>query len=105
MTRVELWGLMLAMGAVTLALRASFLLLQERLPLPAWAERYQRLVPAAVLAALVAPALLAGGEVAPHADPRFWAGLVAALAAWRTRSVPLTLGVGMATLWALRALT
>jgi branched-subunit amino acid transport protein len=32
------------------------------------------------------------------------AGLVAALIAWRTRSVPLTLCGGMATLWALQAM-
>ena len=37
-------------------------------------------------------------------NERLLAGLVAALICWRTRSVPLTLIGGMATLWMLQAL-
>ena len=37
-------------------------------------------------------------------NERLLAGLVAALIAWRTRSVPLTLAGGMATLWILQTL-
>jgi branched-subunit amino acid transport protein len=37
-------------------------------------------------------------------NERLLAGLVAALIAWRTRSVLLTLGGGMAVLWTLQTL-
>lgn len=35
---------------------------------------------------------------------RLWAGLLAALVAWRTKNFLLTLAVGMAALWMLQAL-
>lgn len=102
MTREVLWWLFLAMGVVTLALRASFVAAQDRLALPPVLRRALRYVPAAVLAALVAPALFAGGEspLGP-VDARLPAGLVAIFVAWRTKSVLATLSVGMAALWAL----
>jgi branched-subunit amino acid transport protein len=41
-------------------------------------------------------------EISPG-NERLLAGLVAALIAWRTRSVPFTLVGGMAALWTLQA--
>jgi branched-subunit amino acid transport protein len=54
-----------------------------------------------VLAALVAPAALAP-EGRIEFGVRAWAVLVGAVVAWRTRSVPWTILVGMATFWLLR---
>ncbi len=105
MSDAWLWALFAAMGAVTLALRASFLLLQDRAGLPPLLRRALAYVPPAVLAAIVTPALFAPGSVAlGPVDARLPAGLVAIVVAWRSKSVLATLGVGMAVLWALTAL-
>lgn len=105
MNRGELWLVFLLMGAVTVSLRASFLLLQDRIALPRSLERALRYVPAAVLAAIVAPAVLQGeGDPlfgAPWLDTRVLAAAIAAVVAWRTRNILATIAVGMAALWAL----
>lgn len=106
MSDAVLWGLFAGMGAITLALRASFLLLQDRAAMPPLVRRALAYVPPAVLAAIVTPALFARTSPATLAgiDPRLLAGVVAIAVAWRTRSVLATLGVGMAVLWTLTAL-
>lgn len=100
----QLWGVIAALGIGTLLIRASFIVGQGKREPSAWMQRCLRPVPAAVLSALVAPAILvrddAGGIDVTH--PRFWAGLVAALVAWRTRNAFATIGVGMGTLWLLQ---
>ena len=105
MTRPELWLTFVLMGIVTVALRTSFLLLQDRLALPSSAERALKYVPAAVLAAIVTPALVQG-QGAPvlgidWLDTRVLAGVIAGLVAWRTRNMLATIGVGMVALWLL----
>lgn len=105
MSPVRLWTIFVAMGVVTLALRASFLVLQDRFELPSGLRRALTYVPPAILAAIVAPALFAPGptSIGP-VDARLPAALVATIVAWRTRSVLATLTVGMATLWLVSAL-
>jgi branched-subunit amino acid transport protein len=99
------WAVFAGMAVVTLALRASFLLLPENAELPPLLRRALAYVPPAVLAAIVAPALFAPGEVAlGPIDARLPAGLVAIVVAWRTRSVLATLASGMGVLWTLTAL-
>lgn len=105
MSPVRLWAIFLAMGVVTLALRASFLVLQDRVALPPGLQRALKYVPPAILAAIVAPALFAPGPTSlGPMDARLPAALVATIVAWRTRSVLATLTVGMATLWLVSAL-
>ncbi|MEX2502397.1 MAG: AzlD domain-containing protein [Trueperaceae bacterium] len=101
-----IWLILVAMGAVTLIARASFLLLQDRWTMPTLFRRALTYVPPAVLAALIAPALLAGeGPGLGPLDARLLAGLVATVVAWRTRSVPATLATGMVVLWIATAAT
>lgn len=57
-----LWFIILAAGFCTYLLRLSFIQLWERLSLPRWLHRALQYVPAAVLAALVLPALLRSGS-------------------------------------------
>ena len=103
MTRGELWLAFVLMGVVTISLRTSLLLLQDRIALPKPVERALRYVPAAVLAAIVGPALLeADGEPVfgiAWFDTGILAGLVAGAVAWRTRNILATIVVGMASLW------
>jgi branched-subunit amino acid transport protein len=77
-----------------------------RIGIPPFLERALRFVPAAVLTAVVIPLLFYenGALEVSLGNERLLAGLVAALICWRTRSVPLTLIGGMATLWTLQAL-
>ena len=92
-------------GAGTYAMRASFLAVAHRMTqLPALVERVLRQIPPAALAAIVLPALVRPEGRLDPAQPRLVAGLVAALVAWRTRNVGLTLLVGMAVLVTLRGL-
>lgn len=103
MTTIQpLWTMILVLGLGTYALRASFIMYFGTRAVPPLAERVLRLVPAAVLAALVAPAVF---SVQAGPDPlRLAAGAVAALVAWRTRSVGWTVLAGMGVLWILHAL-
>lgn len=94
-------------GAVTFSERGSFLLFQSRKDPPPRLAKALRLVPAAVLPALVTPALFM-----PHgtldlslSNPRLLAGAAAlAVALWK-RSVFLTLASGLTALWVLQWLT
>ena len=106
MSTATLWFTILVAGAVTFALRLSFIALLGRIEIPPLLGRALRFVPAAVLTAVVIPLLFYdnGALEFSWGNERLLAGVVAALIAWRTRSVLLTLGGGMATLWILQAL-
>jgi branched chain amino acid efflux pump len=106
MSTLTLWLTTLGAGAVTFALRLSFIALLGRVKTPLFLRRALRFVPAAVLTAVVIPLLfyVNGALEVSLSNERLLAGLVAALISWRTKSVPLTLGVGMATLWTLQAI-
>ena len=89
----------------TFVLRASFLVVAERLvDLPSLTQRILRQIPPAVLAALVLPALVRPEGSLDLWQPRLLAGVVAAAVSWRTRNVGLTLVVGMAVLVAVEQL-
>lgn len=105
MSTPALWMTILGAGAVTFALRLSFIALLGRIRIPPSLGRALRFVPAAVLTAMVIPLLFYedGALEVSLGNERLLAGLVAALIAWRTRNVLLTLGGGMATLWILQA--
>jgi branched-subunit amino acid transport protein len=100
-----LWLAIVGAGAGTFALRLSFIALLGRVEMPLFLRRVLRLVPAAVLTAFVIPLLFYenGALQVSLGNERLLAGLVAALIAWRTRSVLFTLGGGMAMLWTLQA--
>jgi branched-subunit amino acid transport protein len=106
MSTLTLWLTILGAGAVTFALRFSFIALLGRIEIPPFLGKALRFVPAAVLTAVVVPLLfyVDGTLDASLGNERLVAGLVAALIAWRTRSVPLTLVGGMAMLWTLQAI-
>ena len=97
---MTVWLAMLGMGVVTLALRASFLLLPESIQLPGWLRRALRYVPAAVLTAIWAPELLLQKGVlslAP-ANEKLLAGIAAIAVAWRWRLSFATIVAGLLAL-------
>lgn len=98
------WMTILAAAAVTLLIRASFIVLPSGTRLPAWLMSSLRYVGAAVLPALITPDVLfrdlATGQIVNTA--RVVAVVVASLVAWRTKSVFATLAIGMTVMWAMR---
>ena len=101
----RVWTAILLAGVGTYAMRASFLAFAHRMATVApWVERILRQIPPAALASLVVPALLRPAGHLDVTQARLYAGLAAALVAWRTRSTALTLLAGMGVLLGLRAL-
>ncbi|MCJ7725011.1 MAG: AzlD domain-containing protein [Acidimicrobiia bacterium] len=103
-----IWTAILLAGAGTQAIRWSFVLAVSReTRLPDAVMRALRLIPSAVLAAIVIPTLVrpGGSFEVPWANLRLLAALVAALVAWRTRNVVATIVTGMGVLWLLTWLT
>lgn len=102
MTTASIWVAMLGMGLLTLLLRSAFLLLPERVLLPALLRRALRYVPAAVLTAIYAPELLvqSGAIDFSAQNARLLAGIVAIVVAWRLRRTFFTIVAGMLALHA-----
>lgn len=89
--------LILGMALVTFAIRYGVLALVGRFDLPEQVQRGLRYVPPAVLSAIIAPALLMPEgrlQIGPG-NAHLIAGVVATLVAWRTKSLTLTILVGM----------
>ncbi|EJN58509.1 AzlD domain-containing protein [Halogranum rubrum] len=102
---LSIWMVIVAIGVITYAIRLSFIALFGHIDdIPPRVEQALTYVPAAVLAALVAPALVSIQPtlVGTLTADRLLAGLVAAAVAWRTENVFATIAVGMGTLWLLR---
>jgi branched-subunit amino acid transport protein len=103
---IELWLLIAAMGVVTYAIRLSLIGALGRWTVPAFVVRALRYVAPAVLSAIALPEMVrpAGHIDLSLGNARLLAGLLAALVAYRTRSVLATIVVGMVALWGLQAL-
>ena len=97
---MSLWLAILLAGLLTFGTRLSFILLLDRLKIPAWFRRGLRFVPVAVLSAIILPELASRNTVLDLSlrNPQLYAGALAVLVAWRTRNVLLTIVIGMAAL-------
>ncbi len=105
MNAVELWVIIIGMTVVTYGARLSVIVLLGENGMPQGVSRALRFVPPAVLAAIVFPALLApdGPLDLSLGNDRLLAGIVAALVAWRSRNILLTIAVGLVLLWILQS--
>lgn len=95
----------LVTGVGTYLTRLSMVLALGRITLGERAERALSLIPAAVLAALVAQTLVLDGDAMRELSSWHPAAAAAALVAWRTRSIGWALAAGMTVLWTIQALT
>lgn len=103
---MNIWLVLLITGAITYGIRLSFILLYGKKSMPARIQQGLRFVPPAVLSAIIFPELLLpGGQVdLSPGNPRLLAGILAALVAWRTKNVLLTIVAGMMVLLILQYL-
>ena len=94
-------GLLAGMALVTYLPRWLPLRFLANRRLPAWVEEWLELIPVALLAALLAPALVLHGQprLFDLARPEPWVALPTLAFALRTRSLGGTVLVGMALFW------
>lgn len=102
--RPEIAVIILGMAAVTFLTRFGAQAVFRRTGIPPWFNRWFRHVPTGILTALIVPSLVLpqGRLDLTYHNPYLLAGIAAALAAHYARSVPLTMGVGLATIVLLR---
>jgi branched-subunit amino acid transport protein len=93
-------------GLLTFATRLSFIGILHRVEMPPVLKRALRYVPPAVLSAIVFTEVLVrdGKTDLSPGNFRLLAGAIAAVVAWRTRNVLLTIATGMAALWTAQSL-
>lgn len=86
------------MAAVTLLIRYPILAVISRVRLPDSAIKALRFVPVAVLTAIIVPEMLAPADRIDLAlsNAYLYAGILAAVIAWRTRNLLATIVIGMA---------
>jgi branched-subunit amino acid transport protein len=106
MPEVTIILIIIGTGVVTFLLRLSFIQLTGHID---WLLKFQealRFVPVVVFPALVVPALLFRGGVLDVSlgNGRLIAGMVAVIVARLTKSLPLTVVLGMTTLWIFQAI-
>lgn len=93
--------LIAGMTLVTFGVRYPVLVLVGKVPLPPAVLRALKFVPPAVLTAIIAPAVLFPRSAQLElgiANEYLVAAIIAALVAWRTRNVLLTILIGMPAL-------
>lgn len=95
-------ALLLGMLVVTFFTRFAMIALLGKVDIPPWAQRAFRLVLPAVMMAIVLPQVLVrnGAITVDPLNPRLWGTVVAGVIAWKTKSLVLTLLLGMITVWA-----
>ena len=104
MSSTFIWAMIVCMGLVTYAERASFIIFLGDKKFPPWLEEALRYVPPAVLSALVVPAFLYRDEILSVSldNHRLIAGVIAGLFAWWSKNVIVTILTGMFCLWLLQ---
>ena len=101
---MTIWLTIAGMALVTLAVRALPLLALRGMVASAW-RRWLDEIPVAIFTALIVPALLVqapSGVAHMSFGPAVPAAIVAALVAWRSGNVLLTLLAGMLVFWLVR---
>ena len=103
MTKSQIvWLVIVVVGVINYAARLSFIAFFARREMPPLLAEALKHVPAAMLTAIVVPAVVfaAPGHIDfGLANPKFIAAIVAGVVAWHWRNTLLTIGVGMAVLW------
>jgi branched-subunit amino acid transport protein len=100
----EIWVVILGLTLITFITRGFFLLVGERMELSETLQNALRYAPAAALVAIIAPEMFFT-EVSNDLEissPYFWGGVCSIIAFWLTRSMLLTIILGMLAFTAIR---
>ncbi|MDD2869170.1 AzlD domain-containing protein [Neomegalonema sp.] len=99
------WILALALGAITYAMRLSFMALMRRHAPPPGLIRALKFAPFTILPAILAPMVVFPASGGGAVDPlRILAAVAALVVGAATRSMLATIGAGAAVFWGLGAL-
>jgi len=106
---MNLWLIVLGMGAASFSIRLSMLVFVHHSALPSFFRDALRFVTPAIFSAIIAMEVFYPGT-GDHfeggiGNQRLLAALLAAAVAWVTNNVWLTIGLGMSALWTLQWLT
>ncbi len=104
MSGMDAWLTVIVCGLVTIAVRASFIVLPPGAEVPAWLVGSLKYVAAAVLPALIVPDVLFR-DVVPGDTVNIYRIIAAALAAavaLKTKHILGTMTTGMVALWLLK---
>lgn len=104
MSTLSIWIAIVGLAAVTIATRSFFVVLGDRVPLPARVQHALRYAPVCALVALVAPELIMNGPVAEFGigNSKLMAGLAAVATMLVTRSTVASIVAGMGAFTLLR---
>jgi branched-subunit amino acid transport protein len=100
----EIWGVILGLTVITFITRGFFLLLGERMELSETLQNALRYAPAAALIAIVAPEMFftqASSDIQIN-SPYFWGGICSIITFWFSKSMLLTIILGMLAFTAIR---
>lgn len=104
---MSIWITFILAGLATYLTRLSLIWIVGHREVPVWLQQSLRYVPPAVLTAIIFPEIFIQDSVlilSPVTNARVIAGVIAALIAWKSRSVLLTIGIGMLALWLTQAM-
>ena len=96
------WIVIVVVGLLNYLSRLSFIAVFAKVEMPPLVARALRFVPAAMLIAIVIPAVVfssPGVLAVSYTNPKVVAALAAAAVAWYTRNTVATMMLGMVTLW------
>ena len=104
MTDLQIWLVIAGVALITLLTRSSFLLLGDRVSLPERVQHGLRYAPVCALVALITPELLLtnGAFDLSMMNPRLVAGIAAGVIILATRSMIVTIVLGMLAFTAIR---
>lgn len=106
MANNHIWWLMIGCGAITFAIRYSFIAAEGHYTPPVWFKYLMPAVPVVALTALALPDLVLREGIIDLrlSNPRLWAGVVAIAVAARWKNTLLTIFSGFVALVVLRLL-
>jgi branched-subunit amino acid transport protein len=104
MSPFDSWIVIIGLMVVTLITRSFFLLIGERMELSETVQNALRYAPAAALVAIIAPEMFftQGSSSLEINSPYLWGGVCSIIAFWLSKSMLLTIILGMLAFTAIR---
>jgi branched-subunit amino acid transport protein len=93
----EIWAVILGLTLITFITRGFFLLVGERMELSETLQNALKYAPAAALVAIIAPEMFFSQASSDMeiSSPYFWGGICSIIAFWLSKSMLLTIIMGM----------